>query len=184
LQGISDVHNNIETVLFFSIKKIKMKTIFSLLILAVSIIAIPSSCKKTKAIDSPLTPQLPPVTLDSMLRCRLQISQDSAAIHAALIGKWQWEFIKCYWTPEKANGEDFKTLSVEFKQNDTVEVKENGLLTQKSSWSLIRLNDGYFKLSVTPIVYQLPGKVLFCENRLLFFDSYVDGCDNYFKKQN
>jgi hypothetical protein len=160
-----------------------MKTIFRLLIVSLSIIALHSSCKKTKTTNIPQR-QKPPIALDSMLLCYGQTSWDSTSIHNALVGKWQWEYIKCYWNPENANNEDFKTLSIEFKQNDTLEVKLNGQITQISSWDVVRLNDGYFKLSVNPIVLQLPGKVLFCEHRVLFYDSYIDGCDNYFKKQN
>ena len=160
-----------------------MKTIFGLLTVSLSIIALQSSCKKTETIDTPQRKK-PPITLDSMLLCYGQKSWDSTSIHNALIGKWSWEYITCYWKPESANNEDFKSLSIEFKQNDSLELKQNGLLTQKSSWDISKLSDGYFKLLVNPIVLQLPGKVLICGDRVLFYDSYVDGCDNYFKKQN
>lgn len=158
-----------------------MKQIFALLILVLSITAIQTSCKKTKGTVT-TQQQKPPVTFDSMLHCYGQINWDSTAIRNALIGKWHWEFIRCYWNPESANCEDFKNLSVEFKQHDSLEVKLNNQVTQKSSWVVTRLNDGYFKLSVNPIVLQLPGKVLFCGDHVLFYDSYTDGCDNYFKK--
>jgi hypothetical protein len=160
-----------------------MKTIFGFLTVALFIIAPQVSCKKAKTTDTPQQPK-PPIALDSILLCNGQTSWDSTSIHNALVGKWQWEYIKCYWNPEKANNEDFKNLSIEFKQNGSLEVKLNGLVTQNSSWDVIKLNDGYFKLLVNPIVLQLPGKVLFCGDRVLFYDSYVDGCDNYFKKQN
>jgi hypothetical protein len=160
-----------------------MKTLFRLLIVSMAILAIQSSCKKTNTIKTPQQPK-PPIALDSMLLCYGQTSWDSTSITNALVGKWLWEYIKCYSNPENANNEDFKSLSIEFKLNNTLEVTENGLLTQTSSWNVVRLNDGYFMLLVTPIVLQLPGKVIFCGNRVLFYDSYVDGCDNYFKKQN
>jgi hypothetical protein len=159
-----------------------MKTIFPLLIISVSLVALQSSCKKTKTTNTPQL-QKPPIALDSMIQCYGQTSWDSNSIHNALVGKWQWEYIKCYWNPENANNEDFKNLSIEFKQNDTLEVRQNGQIIQISSWDIVRLNDGYFKLIVNPIVLQLPGKVLFCGNKVLFYDSYIDGCDNYFKKQ-
>lgn len=139
--------------------------------------------EKTDTSDPPQQED-PPVALDSMLRCYSVMSWDSAVIHDALINTWEWEFIKCYWKPEDANGEDFKGLSVQFKQNDSLEVKLNNQLTQVSSWSIVRLNDEYFKLSTSPFIPQLPGKILLCGDRILFYDSYVDGCDNYFKKQN
>ena len=160
-----------------------MKQLILLFIMVLLIMGICHSCKKAKDIEEPIQ-QNPNVTLDSMLQCHGQGSWDSTKIHNALIGKWKWEYIKCYWNPEDANSEDYKNLAIEFKQNDTLEVKLNNQITQRSSWHLTMLNDGYFKLSVTPIVLQLPGKVLFCDDRVLFYDSYTDGCDNYFKKQN
>jgi hypothetical protein len=159
-----------------------MKQLIISITLVLLIMGISFSCKKTKLTEE-LIQQKPPVTLDSMLQCSGQRSWDSTSIHDYLIGKWQWEFISCYYNTENANGEDYKNLSIEFKQNDSLEVKVNNQITQVSSWYVTRLNDGYFKLTVNPIVYQLPGKVIICDNRVLFYDSYTDGCDNYFKKQ-
>ena len=159
-----------------------MKHLFILFVMVLFIMGINHSCKKTKITEETLQ-QNPPVTLDSMLQCNGQRSWDSTSIHDALIGKWQWEFIKCYFNPEDANGQDYKNLSIEFKQNDSLEVKVNNQISQISSWYVTRLNDGYFKLTVNPIVFQLPGRVLICDNRVLFYDSYTDGCNNYFKKQ-
>ncbi|MDE3251895.1 MAG: hypothetical protein KGO92_03750, partial [Bacteroidota bacterium] len=90
----------------------------------------------------------------------------------------------CYWNPENANGTEYKNLTLTFKQNDTVEVRVNNQTIQLASWKIVTLNDGFSKLEVNPLVYQLPGKILFCEGRVLFYDSYTDGCDNYFKKIN
>jgi hypothetical protein len=147
------------------------------------IMGINYSCKKTKDTEVPMQ-QNPPVTLDNMLQCNNQRNWDSTSTHDALIGKWRWEFINCYFNPEDANGQDFKNLSIEFMQNDSLVVKVNNQLSQISSWYVTMLNDGYFKLTVNPIVLQLPGRVLICDDRVLFYDSYTDGCNNYFKKQN
>lgn len=169
------------------IRKLKMfvmKTFaFSFLTLLL-FIAMLHSCQKSNEGEEQLVQQTPPLTLDSMIKCNRQVTRDSAAVHDALIGKWKWEFISCFWKPENANGEDFKTLAVEFKTNDTVEVKVDNVITQKSSWKVRTLNDGNFSLILNPIVVQLPGRILFCGDRVLFQDSYVDGCDNYFVKQN
>lgn len=160
-----------------------MKSYFALLIMAVSILVIQTSCKKAKSIDTPKLQQ-PPVSLSNMLQCHGETFWDSISVHNALIGQWQWKFIKCYWNPETANGEDYKTLTIEIKENDSLEVKINNQITQSSSWNVTNLNNGYYTITVNPIVPQLQGKVLFCGDSLLFYDSYVDGCDNYFEKQN
>jgi hypothetical protein len=160
-----------------------MKISLSILLIVVFILILQTSCEKPYVIDSAVK-EKPPVSLDSMLQCHGQKNWDSVTIRSSLIGNWQWEFIRCYWTPEKANSKDYQNLSVEFMQNDSVIVRVNGQTTQKASWQIVRTNDGYFTLAVNPIILQLPGKILFCGGRVLFYDSYTDGCDNYFKKIN
>jgi hypothetical protein len=54
------------------------------------------------------------------------------------------------WNPEDANGDDFKNLTVEFKADNSVTVKENEITTQTGAWAITRLQDGYFKLSTNP----------------------------------
>ena len=155
----------------------------SVLVLTLFILLVQSSCKKATDSNSSSQVQQPPVSVDSMFRCHTATALDSAGIRSGLLGKWQWEFIRCYWNPEDANGDDFKNLAVEIKADNTVTVKENGVTTQTATWALTRLNDGYFKLTTNPLVLQLPGRIYLCSDRVLFFDSYIDGCDNFFKKQ-
>lgn len=144
------------------------------------IIVVLSCSKRENSSNSSSQVQKPPVSLGQVLQCYQKLPWDSASIHTQLIGKWNWEFISCFWTPEKANGQDFKGLTIEFKINQILEVKLNGQTTQTANWQLQKLNDGYYLMKTNPLVVQLPGKVLFCENRVVFHDSYVDGCDNYF----
>jgi hypothetical protein len=161
-----------------------MKTFITLInILVIGLFGL-TSCQRSLYFDSIAGQPQPPVSLDSLLQCHTQNGLDSAGIRNSLIGKWNWEYIKCFWAPEKANNTDFKNLSVEFGSNDTLLVRLNNIITQTSSWKLSRTNDGFFTLTTTPLVPQLPGKILLCQNRAIFFDSYVDGCDNYFKKSD
>ena len=158
-----------------------MRSIFIFLICTLPFWAVQMSCKKTQEPANP-PQQQPPVSFDSLLHCYGQVSWDSASIHNALIGTWNWEFIKCYWNPEDANGDDYKNVSIVFRQNDSLEVKVNNQITQAASWKISRLSDGYFKVTTAPLVVYLPGKILLCGNRVMFYDSYTDGCDNYFKR--
>ena len=140
-----------------------------------------------KAADNNLPEQqqqqpLPPLSLDSMLLCHNRTTWDSTTIHSALTGKWQWKYISCYWNPESANDQAFKDLTVEFNADNTLEVKVAGQVTQQALWRIERMNDGYFKIVTHPLVVQLPGRIMFCGPYVLFYDSYVDGCDNYFRK--
>lgn len=161
-----------------------IKTLSFFILLGLTVITSHTSCIKNKELVGPLQKEAP-VSRDSLLQCYTQMNWDSAGIHQALISAtWNWEFIKCYWNPEEANGEEYKAVSIRFLPNDSLEVKTNGQVTQTASWKISRLSDGYFQLSVSPLVYLLPGKIILCENRVIFYDSYTDGCDNYFKKED
>ena len=91
-----------------------MKPNFNLFVLAVFLTVIQFACKKIKTSDithPDITQcQKPSVISDTMLLCHNQTSWDSAAIHNALIGKWQWEYIASYWNPETSNCNDFRNL--------------------------------------------------------------------------
>ncbi len=157
----------------------KSKTFLKLWVLIVLLIQI--SCTKE---NDPLVKQEPPITLPNMLACHRTTSWDSLTVHTKLLGKWEWEYIQCYWNPEDGNYKDFQGLSIEFKPDNTLEVKVNGQTTQTPKWEVVKLNDGNYSIHVNPVVLQLPGRILFCTERVLFNDSYVDGCDNYFKKKD
>lgn len=139
-------------------------------------------CCREEQVSAP-EKQLPPVTVPAMQECYQKFAWDSVSIHDKLLGQWDWEYIQCFWDPEKGNYKDFLGMTVEFKSGNTLEVKMNGQTTQSSTWKIVDMGDGYFKVDTNPLVVQLPGKILFCEDRVLFNDSYVDGCDNYFKKK-
>lgn len=140
------------------------------------------ACLKNNNNEVIVQSQKPPIAIDSMLRCYNKSGWDSTSIRNTLIGKWQWEFIRCFWHPEKANSEDFKTLAIEFKTNDSLTVYMGNQVTQTASWGVTKQFDGFYNLSVSTFIPQLPGNILLCGNRVVFYDSYVDGCDNFFKK--
>jgi len=158
-----------------------MRSVFGLIMILFAIAGSQVFCTRNDS-GNTVTKTPPPVSIDSMLRCYRQSNPDSVNLRTSLLATWQWEYIKCYWAPENANASDYKNLSVAFKPNDSLEVKTNNQIAGKAAWRLQKTNDGYFTLSTTPLVPQLAGKVIVCANRVIFFDSYVDGCDNYFKR--
>jgi len=165
----------------------KTKTLLKLWI-CIALIVL-GSCGKENDLDEtdpeetdPVVRQEPPVTVPDMLACHRTATWDSAAIHDKLLGKWEWEYIRCFWSQEKGNYDDFEGLVIEFKEDSTLEVEENGQITQTSTWKVEKLYDGNHRIATDPIMLLLPGQILFCEDRVLFNDSYVDGCDNYYQR--
>lgn len=139
------------------------------------------ACKKSSGDTA--TPQSPPVSSDSLLQCHRAGAPDSAAVQATLTGQWSWRFIRCYWKTEEANGDDFAGLKVLFRNDQTLQVIVNGAVQQTSNWRLQRESEGYFRLITDPLVGQLTGRVVLCNGWLFSYDSYTDGCDNWFRKE-
>jgi len=140
------------------------------LILVISIIIF--SCNKN-----------PPINQREIWDCHQEITWDSLKTKNTLIGKWEWEYISCYWNPEDANDSRFKGLTIEFKSDSTLDVKESGQIIQTSIWKVVNGGVDLFAIDVEPTVIQLYGRILFCEERVEFNHSYIDGCDNYFKRK-
>ncbi|MEZ4829759.1 MAG: hypothetical protein R3C61_26265 [Bacteroidia bacterium] len=137
------------------------------------------SCKE----DQPPVRQEPPVSQSDMLICHHHTVWDSVTTQNALIGKWQWEYITCYWNPEDANYDDYSDLFLEFKPDHTLEVKMNGQFTQTVSWSIQAGEANVWIMKADPVVPQILGRIILCDDRVEFNDSYTDGCDNYFKRK-
>ncbi len=124
-----------------------------------------------------------PISQGDMWDCHHKTAWNLLKTKNALIGKWEWVYTGCFWSPENANGDEFKGLTIEFKPNNTLEVKENGQTIQTSTWKVVDGDADLFALDVTPNVNQLYGRILFCDERVEFNDSYIDGCDNYFERK-
>ena len=119
-----------------------------------------------------------------MYECHQQTNWDSLTTQNELIGEWEWEYITCFETPDNANDSDFKGLTIEFKSDQSLVVRENGKITQTSSWKVVDGDVAYYALEVDPYVILLYGRMLFCDDLLEFNHSYIDGCDNYFRKKH
>lgn len=125
----------------------------------------------------------PPVSHTEMWNCYQKTSWDSLKIKNALVGEWEWEYIACAWNLKAASYDEFKELTVEFKPDNTVAVKENGQTIETSSWKVIDGDADLFALSVDTKVAPLYGRILICDNRVVFNGSYIDLCDNYYKRK-
>jgi hypothetical protein len=157
-----------------------MKTTLKFSLSMLLIAAIVLSCRHQKEEVDP--PYLAPPP--NLIACHNAVTWDSAAIQNVLIGEWNWEYIRCFWSPEKTNYDDFKGTTIEFNSDGTLVVTENGQTTQTSTWNVISAGNGSFAINTTPNVYLVYGRILYCDDRVEFMDSYVDGCDNYFKRKN
>jgi hypothetical protein len=150
-----------------------MKNIVDSKCLFFLLLVIPLACSKTVN---------PPVDHSDLLECYQKENWDTLKMSNALLGEWKWEYVSCFWFPEEANAEDSKGLTVEFKSDHTLLVKQNGVTTQTSAWIIRKGSDTFYELEVSPFVAQLRGQIISCAPWLEFYDSYVDGCDHFYSK--
>ncbi len=62
-------------------------------------------------------------------------------------------------------------------------VMQHGHTTQTATWTVEHMDEDLFGIKVDPPVIQLYERILFCYDLAEFNDSYIDGCDNYFRKK-
>ena len=124
-----------------------------------------------------------PIDQSYIWNCHHEISWDLITTSNNLIGDWEWEYIECYSNIEDANKFVYKGLLIEFKSDNTLDVKVSGQIIQTSNWKLVHGDADLFAIDVDPRVPQLYGRILFCNDRVEFNDSYIDGCDNYFTRK-
>ena len=144
-----------------------------------SIVAILILCVGCNKEKEPLSPPI----ID-MWNCHHESTWDESSTREALIGEWEWEYIGCYSVPSNANYEEFEGLEIEFKDDNTLDVIEDGQIIQTSTWEVVDGDVDLFAVDVEPSVSQLYGRILFCEELVEFETSYIDGCDNYFRRKD
>ena len=68
--------------------------------------------------------------------CHNETTWDSTQIVNALKGEWEWDIMACYFNPDAENEEEYAGVSVLFLDNNQLEVKENGTVTQTLDWTM------------------------------------------------
>lgn len=147
-----------------------LSTVISIIVLQLCF----SSCKKSPEIVYGCD------LSTNLYDCHQKISWDSIKMNQALIGTWDWQLIGCYFKTKIESCETYKGFSVEFKADHTLITRQDGIATDTVSWQLVQNPYNSYTLELNPFVGQLKGIVYFCDDRVEFSDSYVDGCDNYF----
>ncbi|MFK7970375.1 MAG: hypothetical protein AB8F95_08415 [Bacteroidia bacterium] len=124
----------------------------------------------------------PPIPHVDIWACHHETTWDAEKVHHTLLGKWEWQFVTCSRTLENLKGDEFEGLEIEFKPDSTLDVIENGEITQTSTWKVVNGDVHLFAVKAEPSVSQLRGRILFCEEKVEFNHGYIDGCDNYFER--
>ena len=122
-----------------------------------------------------------PYSIEGAYNCYQDQSWTATSVDAALVGEWDRVYYSCYSgeMDEIAIGE----LRLVLTDDHQLEIYENGLLERTDSWEVIPRGNENFELTTSQILPWLNGDIVICEDLLVFFESYIDGCDNYFEKR-
>lgn len=122
-----------------------------------------------------------PYSIEGAYNCYQDQSWTATSVDAALVGEWDRVYYSCYSgeMDEIAIGE----LRLVLTDDHQLEIYENGLLERTDSWEVIPRGNENFELKTSQILPWLNGDIVICEDLLVFFESYIDGCDNYFEKR-
>lgn len=153
-----------------------MKVTYSFILIVSVIVATLCACDKD---------QKPPISQGFIWECHHETVWDSLNTMEALIGQWQWEYTSCVWEVSEGTGNPmFKNTTIEFKSNNTLEIKEIDQIVQIATWRVVDGDAELYEIETIPTSFLLQGRILFCDELIEFNNSYIDGCDNYFIKVN
>ncbi len=131
-----------------------------------------ASCKKEKL----------ELDINSFWQCNKLLNLDTSAVSGKLVGSWSWAKQSCFWTGKTKTAD--RNIKLTFKSDYTFSVIENSNTLTQGTWKLMQVDGNSWGLDLTAPSDFLYGRILFCDNQVLFNDSYIDGCDNLFNKSN
>jgi hypothetical protein len=141
-----------------------------LIIIILILTLILNSCKKET------------INLNEFWQCNKSQNLDTIAIANKLTGSWTWRKQSCSSSGKTILAD--KIVKVTFNSNRTFSLSENAIIVTQGNWKLKIVDSNIYGLDLTPQSEYLYGRILFCNDEVLFNDSYIDGCDNLFCKIN
>jgi hypothetical protein len=120
-----------------------------------------------------------PIHLDEMLDCHRSVTWDSASVHTALLGEWEWEYIACALSSYE-NNSDYRGIRIIFQSNGSYQVLQGNTEVSTDSYEIVPDGADFFRLEPQPDEQFLDGRLTFCDDRLVFYGSHEEGCDHYY----
>ena len=109
--------------------------------------------------------------------CNTSQHFDPAKLAAKLAGSWKWTSCSSGTDSRPAN----KNVIVTFTSGK-FSVTENSTVITRGNWHLKKIDQEILGLDMDTASTYLYGRILLCEDQLLFNDSYIDGGDYYFTR--
>jgi|GEM_PF-3785020 len=149
--------------------------------IAVFVLALSqSACVKEKA-DKVTPAAANKFDINRIWNCHDSSNPYPSQINQNLEGTWVWISNSCYWNAGEATSAD-KHVVVTFNDGGLYEVFENSKIESKGSWKLSQAGNNTWSIITSAPSAYLNGYVLLCSDEVVFYSSYLDGCDYYFHK--
>jgi len=120
--------------------------------------------------------------MDNMYSCHEAASLDSADLAAALIGTWDWRFVRSTSWSYYESEDDYSGFVLTVRPDGSFDLNQNDTATVSGTWSLAN-SWTTFMLNSQPYVPTLWGNLLYCEPYMMFYSSPADGPDNLYEKR-
>lgn len=129
--------------------------------------------------------QNPMFDYSTIWKCHHESDWSYETTKTKVVGLWEWKYIKCCGETTKPyqNGTESKGTKIEFNVDGTGILIDNDVIGE-FTWDIeVLVNEnGLYEFQTTPMISQLHGRLLFCDNIMMCNSSYKDGADNFFKK--
>ena len=143
----------------------------SLIISAFIVISLlPFSCSKDK---------LDQIDTKQLWDCYKSQNYDSTKLASELLGTWKWT---AYYSEIPGTNKANKDVFLNLSKTGTFTVTENSVVITQGNWNLRIADINNYELELNKPSTYLYGRIVLCENQVLFNNSYIDGSDNLFIK--
>lgn len=140
-----------------------------------------AACKKEKA-DKQQTPSAAAdFDVNTIAQCHKTSNPYPSQIMSGLEGTWVWQSNKCFWTGDTTYVAD-RQVVITFSDGALYKIFENGVLTSEGSFYLAKSGENWQVITSKSNAF-MHGDVLLCKNELVFYSSFIDGCDFYFVRR-
>lgn len=138
------------------------------------------ACNRKKADALAVPQQVAPIDVQRITDCHKKNNTYPSQIVANMEGTWVLQSSACGLLGTQSAD---KQVVVTFNDGGLYKIFESSRLIEEGTWTLSRSEGDMWEISTGKSSPYLHGQVLLCSGELVFYSSYLDGCDNYFVKR-
>lgn len=143
---------------------------------------ITAGCVQEKASTIAEPTKVTAIDINDLWKCQEEQNAHSSQIVQNIEGTWVWQKVYCGWDTITTSAD--KQVVINFNDGGRYRVFENSTVSSEGEWTLVKeQQDGWWRIETEKPSTYVNGLILLCNDELVFYNSYVDGCDYYFTRQ-